>query len=98
MLRNNCALLKYIFIHYFKQLFVLLIMYQHQVSSLRATMDEAVMVYDMNVEGLANWRLKNSLSDCIYQNDETSLRLAMCEIKTFEEMYTGRTVSYFSLS
>ena len=50
----------------------------------------------MNVEASPNWLLKNSLSDCVYQNDENSLRRNMTEIKTYEEVYTGKMV--FSVS
>jgi hypothetical protein len=42
---------------------------------------------------IINWQLKNSLSDCVYQNDKNSLRRNMAEIKTYEEVYTGRTVN-----
>ena len=51
--------------------------------------DEAAVVHDMNVEASPNWLLKNSLSDCVYQNDENSLRRNMTEIKTYEVVYTG---------
>jgi hypothetical protein len=37
--------------------------------------------------------LKNYLSDCVNQNDENSLRRSMTEIKTYEEVNTGKTVS-----
>jgi hypothetical protein len=36
--------------------------------------------------------LKNSLSDCVNQNDENSLRRNMTEIKTYEEVYIGKTI------
>ena len=55
--------------------------------------EEVVVVHDLNVEALPNWLLKNSLSDCVYQNDENSLRRSMTEIKTYEEVCTGKTVS-----
>ena len=55
--------------------------------------DEVVVVHDMNVEASPIWLLKNSLPDCVYQNDENSLRGSMTEIKTYEEVYTGKTVS-----
>ena len=45
----------------------------------------------MNVEASPNWLLKNSLSDCAYQNNEKSLRRNMTEIKTYEEVYTGNS-------
>ena len=38
----------------------------------------------MYLEASPNWLLKNSLSDCVYQNDENSLRRSMTEIKTYE--------------
>ena len=47
----------------------------------------------MNVESLANWIKKNTLSDCVYQTDENSLRRSLTEIKNYEEMFTCRTVS-----
>ena len=55
--------------------------------------DDIVTVYDINVESLANWIMKNSLSDWVFQTDENSLRRSLTEIKTFEEMFTGRPVS-----
>ena len=55
--------------------------------------DEVITVYNMNVESLANWIKKNTLSDCVYQTDENSLRRSLTEIKNYEEMFTGRTVS-----
>ena len=55
--------------------------------------DQVVVVHDMKLEASPNWLLKNSLSDCAYQNDENSLRRSMTEIKTYEEVYTGKTVS-----
>ena len=55
--------------------------------------EEFVVVHDLNVEALPNWLLKNSLSDCVYQNDENSLRRRMTEIKTYEEVCTGKMVS-----
>ena len=54
------------------------------------------MVNDLSVEASPNWPLKNSLSDCVYQNEENSLRRNMTEIKTFEEAYTGKMVSSVS--
>ena len=48
-------------------------------------------------EGLPNWRLQNALSDCIYQNDEKSLRRSLSEIKNYEEMYIGLMVSYLQM-
>ena len=54
---------------------------------------DTVVVHDMNVEASPNWLLKNSLPNCVYQNDENSLRGSMTEIKTYEEVYTGKTVS-----
>ena len=54
---------------------------------------DVVTVYDINVESLANWIMKNTLSDCVFQTDENSLRRSLTEIKTFEEMFTGRPVS-----
>ena len=47
----------------------------------------------MYLEASPNWLLKDSLSDCVYQNDKNSLRRNMAEIKTYEEVYTGRTVN-----
>ena len=38
----------------------------------------------MYLEASPNWLLKDSLSDCVYQNDKNSLRRSMTEIKTFE--------------
>ena len=45
--------------------------------------DDIVTVYDINVESLANWIMKNTLSDSVFQTDENSLRRSLTEIKTF---------------
>ena len=44
--------------------------------------NDAVTIYNMNVEALANWHW--------HQNNENSLT----KIKTYKEIYTGRTVSF----
>ena len=31
--------------------------------------DQVVVMHDMNVEASLNWLLKNSLFNCVYQND-----------------------------
>ena len=51
------------------------------------------MVFNMNVESMPNWNMKNTLSDCVFQTDENSLRRSLTEIKNYEEIFTGRTVS-----
>ena len=52
-----------------------------------------VTVFNMNVESMPNWNMKNTLSDCVFQTDENSLRRSLTEIKNYEEIFTGRTVS-----
>ena len=59
--------------------------------------DEAVVVHNLNVEISPIWLLKNSLSDCVYQGGENSLRRNMTERKTYEEVYTGKMVSYLQI-
>ena len=56
-------------------------------------MEGVVVVRDLDMEALPNWHLKNSLSNCVYQNDENSLRRSITEIKTYEEVCTVKTVS-----
>ena len=66
------------------------------ISSLRTLSFVGTVLSALNMEVSPNWLLKNSLSECVYQNDENSLRRNMTEIKTYEEVYTGKMV--FSVS
>ena len=56
-----------------------------------------MVVHDLNVEASPNWLLKNSLSDCVYQGGENSLRRNMTEIKPYKEVYTEKMVSYLQI-
>ena len=59
--------------------------------------EDALVVHDLNLEASTNWLLKNSLSDCVYQDGKKSLRRNMTEIKTCKEVYTGKMVSYLQI-
>ena len=50
--------------------------------------DDAVTLLNMNVEAMPNWRIKNTVADCIFQDDQHSLKRTISEIKNYEEIYT----------
>ena len=43
--------------------------------------DDAVTLLNMNVEAMPNWRIKNTVADCIFQDDQHSLKRTISEIK-----------------